>query len=131
MKRLSDDFLETLGLATYNIKKIVGQTYEDIVLDKEYFSYGNTELVLDREGFLYKLKPAHIYTLMSIIGYKTQDEAYEEIPIDANVIHWLIEKSGCIAIWSNMYINPSYGITEKQKESIKKLYEGKYISYLI
>lgn len=123
-----DEVLRSFGVAGNRLQSPIPEKPEDIIKDKEYFYYGFSEVIVGKKGEVYKLTPSHVYTLMYLAGYRTQEEAYDEIPVWEDVVLYLVEKSGCIAVWKDFCYEPSK-ITKEQRETIDFLFKEKIVTF--
>lgn len=91
---------------------------------KKYVRY--CEAIMNKNGELAYVNPSHTYTLMDIVG-KSRREVNEMIPVYESPIDWLIEYTGCVAIWFDFIKVPKIGLNEEQKETLKFLINNKII----
>lgn len=135
LKNKLKDFKEYKDLIAYYdyIDKIYGSIkdnkleVEDFIKQHNHIQY--CEAILYPDGTISYVKPSHTETLIRATGM-THKEVYEEIPITANVISWLLDKTRCIAIYYDGYIEPpNKKITLAQKIALKKLTESDIVSF--
>lgn len=86
---------------------------------KEHHYINYCEAVIDKEGMVEYAIPNHLGVLIRATG-ETVDDIYDKMPLIASPIHWLVEYTGYVSIWSNGCILPK-NITEKQEYSLKQL----------
>lgn len=96
-------------------------------LDVEIFIKNHTyinycEAIIYRDGTISYVKPNHIQTLIRATG-KSEREIYDLMPLTANPLHWLIDYSGCVAVWSQGFKSPE-DLTSEQLFSLTKLFES-------
>ena len=135
LKNKLKDFNEYENLIAYYdyIDKIYGSIkdnkleVEDFI--KQHTHYYYCEAILYPDGTISYVKPSHTETLIRATGM-THKEVYEEMPITAHAIHWLLDKTRCVAIYYDGYIEPpNKKITLAQKIALKKLTESDIVSF--
>ncbi len=135
LKNKLKDFKEYKDLIAYYdyIDKIYGSIkdnkleVEDFIKQHNHIQY--CEAILYPDGTISYVKPSHTETLIRATGM-THKEVYEEIPIATNVMSWLLDKTRCVAIYYDGYIEPSNKkITLAQKIALKKLTESDIVSF--
>ena len=89
----------------------------DITLHKQTF-VNYFEAILLPNGQVVYATPSHVEKLLSITK-EPRDEIYDKMPITASPLHWLIEYTGCISMWSEFYIGSP--TTDEQKEMLQLL----------
>ena len=100
---------------------------EDFIKQHNHIQY--CEAILYPDGTISYVKPSHTETLIRATGM-THKEVYEEMPITAHSLYWLLDKTRCIAIYYNDYIEPlNKKITLAQKIALKKLAESDIVSF--
>ena len=92
------------------------------ILNHKYVNY--CECIIYKDGSIAYVNPSHIENMIRETN-KSRQEIYEIMPITASPLTFLIDYTECIAVWSNMYIQPKQGITEKQKVSLNNLLNAK------
>lgn len=135
LKNKLKDFKEYKDLIAYYdyIDKIYGSIkdnkleVEDFIKQHNHIQY--CEAILYPDGTISYVKPSHTETLIRATGM-THKEIYEEMPITANVMSWLLDKTRCVAIYYDGYIEPpNKKITLAQKIALKKLTESDIVSF--
>ena len=135
LKNKLKDFKEYKNLIAYYdyIDKIYGSIkdnkleIEDFIKQHNHIQY--CEAILYPDGTISYVKPSHTETLIRATGM-THKEVYEEMPITANVMSWLLDKTRCVAIYYDGYIEPpNKKITLAQKIALKKLTESDIVSF--
>ena len=135
LKNKLKDFKEYKNLIAYYdyIDKIYGSIkdnkleVEDFIKQHNHIQY--CEAILYPDGTISYVKPSHTETLIRATGM-THKEVYEEMPITAHVISWLLDKTRCVAIYYDGYIEPpNKKITLAQKIALKKLTESDIVSF--
>ena len=135
LKNKLKDFKEYKNLIAYYdyIDKIYGSIkdnkleVEDFIKQHNHIQY--CEAILYPDGTISYVKPSHTETLIRATGM-THKEVYEEMPVTANVMSWLLDKTRCIAIYYDGYIEPpNKKITLAQKIALKKLIESDIVSF--
>lgn len=93
---------------------------------------GEVEFILSPNGDMAYATPSHTYALMSQLKIGCVDcvkDIYNDIPLDADVFQWLMDKTGCVAIWKSFYRMPSFGLTDMQRLVIEELSKSKYFNF--
>ena len=136
LKNKLKDFKEYKNLIAYYdyIDKIYGSIkdnkleVEDFI--KQHTHYYYCEAILYPDGTISYVKPSHTETLIRATGM-THKEVYEEMPVTTpNVMLWLLDKTRCVAIYYNGYVEPpNKKITLAQKIALKKLTESDIVSF--
>ena len=135
LKNKLKDFKEYKNLIAYYdyIDKIYGSIkdnkleVEDFIKQHNHIQY--CEAILYPNGTISYVKPSHTETLIRATGM-THKEVYEEMPVTANVMSWLLDKTRCVAIYYNGYVEPpNKKITLAQKIALKKLTESDIVSF--
>lgn len=93
---------------------------------KEHTYINYCECIIDKDGLIEYANPNHIKVLIKYTG-KTEDEIYNEMDIFDSPIHWLIQRTGCIAVYTNGYLLPDK-VTDKQRFSLEALITNKLTS---
>ena len=86
---------------------------------KEHNHINYCEAVIDKDGLIEYVSPNHVKTLIRSTG-ETEEEIYDKMPIWESPIHWLVEYTGYISVWSNGCLFPS-SITKEQEYTLKQL----------
>ena len=135
LKNKLKDFKEYKNLIAYYdyIDKIYGSIkdnkleVEDFIKQHNHIQY--CEAILYPDGTISYVKPSHTETLIRATGM-THKEVYEEMPVTANVMSWLLDKTRCVAIYYDGYVEPpNKKITLAQKIALKKLTESDIVSF--
>lgn len=136
LKNKLKDFNEYENLIAYYdyIDKIYGSIkdnkleVEDFIKQHNHIQY--CEAILYPDGTISYVKPSHTETLIRATGM-THKEVYEEMPVTTpNVMLWLLDKTRCVAIYYDGYIEPpNKKITLAQKIALKKLTESDIVSF--
>lgn len=136
LKNKLKDFKEYKNLIAYYdyIDKIYGSIkdnkleVEDFIKQHNHIQY--CEAILYPDGTISYVKPSHIETLIRATGM-THKEVYEEMPVTTpSVMSWLLDKTRCVAIYYDGYIEPpNKKITLAQKIALKKLTESDIVSF--
>ena len=136
LKNKLKDFNEYKNLIAYYdyIDKIYGSIkdnkleVEDFI--KQHTHYYYCEAILYPDGTISYVKPSHTETLIRATGM-THKEVYEEMPVTTpNVMLWLLDKTRCVAIYYDGYVEPpNKKITLAQKIALKKLTESDIVSF--
>ena len=135
LKNKLKDFKEYKNLIAYYdyIDKIYGSIkdnkleVEDFIKQHNHIQY--CEAILYPNGTISYVKPSHTETLIRATGM-THQEVYEEMPVTANVMSWLLDKTRCVAIYYDGYVEPpNKKITLAQKIALKKLTESDIVSF--
>lgn len=93
---------------------------------KQHKHINYCEAIIDKDGLIIDVKPNHIQTLIRETGL-SQDEINTMMPTSCSPIDWLVDYTGCIAVWYEGVIIPTTGFTKKQKESALLLVENNII----
>ena len=136
LKNKLKDFNEYENLIAYYdyIDKIYGSIkdnkleVEDFI--KQHTHYYYCEAILYPDGTISYVKPSHTETLIRATGM-THKEVYEEMPVTTpSVMLWLLDKTRCVAIYYDGYVEPpNKKITLAQKIALKKLAESDIVSF--
>ena len=89
------------------------------------------EVVIDRFGNIYMVKPSHMETLIYLDRTKhkmSRDEYLETIPTFVAVDEYIISKEKYIAVWYSYIKIPKDGINSRQKRSLDILLRNGLIS---
>lgn len=104
----------------------VKQLADDFI--KHYHHIRYCEIIVDPLGYIIEIKPSHVQTLIRLSG-KTEKEIWELCPVEASPIHWLVDYTGCVAVWFDGIIAPKTGINRLQKHTLKKLIKHKKVEF--
>ena len=106
------------------------ETYEVEDFIKQHTHYYYCEAILYPDGTISYVKPSHTETLIRATGM-THKEVYEEMPVTTpSVMLWLLDKTRCVAIYYDGYVEPpNKKITLAQKIALKKLTESDIVSF--
>ena len=135
LKNKLKDFKEYKNLIAYYdyIDKIYGSIkdnkleVEDFIKQHNHIQY--CEAILYPDGTISYVKPSHTETLIRATGM-THKEVYEEMPVTTNIMLWLLDKTRCVAIYYDGYVEPpNKKITLAQKIALKKLTESDIVSF--
>ena len=136
LKNKLKDFKEYKNLIAYYdyIDKIYGSIkdnkleVEDFIKQHNHIQY--CEAILYPDGTISYVKPSHTETLIRATGM-THKEVYEEMPVTtSSVMLWLLDKTRCVAIYYDGYVEPpNKKITLAQKIALKKLAESDIVSF--
>ena len=136
LKNKLKDFNEYENLIAYYdyIDKIYGSIkdnkleVEDFIKQHNHIQY--CEAILYPDGTISYVKPSHTETLIRATGMKHK-EVYEEMPVTTpSVMLWLLDKTRCVAIYYDGYVEPpNKKITLAQKIALKKLTESDIVSF--
>lgn len=135
------------------MKKIVFEKVkiDDFIENHSFINY--CEAIIFPDGDVSYACPSHQNAILNFLNLSIK-EAMDIIPICASPIHWLVDKSGCIAVWTNGYMEPNgeelyyrdeiekgiiltreekaarytYSCSIEQKESLLKLLEKGFVS---
>lgn len=95
---------------------------DEFILNHSHINY--CECIIYKDGLVAYVNPSHTENLIRESG-KTKQELNNIIPITESPLHFLINYTGCIAVWTDMYIEPQQGITSEQQISLNKLLNAK------
>lgn len=84
----------------------------DFIANHHHIRY--CEAVIDKNGLIEYAVPSHLFKLVAVSG-KTYDEINEMMPLDASPIHWMVNYTGYISVWTKGYINPASPTLEQFK----------------
>lgn len=84
-----------------------------------YINY--CEAIVNKEGKVSYARPSHTMAL-EYLTKKSRNELDRMIPIYSSPLHWLIEFTGCAAIWNDFSLMPS-NPTKEQLDTINILIE--------
>ena len=83
------------------------------------------EVIIHPSGYIEEARPSHLETLIRATKLERQ-AVYDLMPITAMPLDWLVEYTGCVAVWYNFQKLPP-SMTDEQQYSLKALFEGKKI----
>lgn len=92
---------------------------DDFIKEHSYISY--CEAVIFTDGTISYVNPSHVETMIEASG-KTREEIYSLIDIFDSPLHWLVDYTNCICIWSGGYLKSNIS-TSEQVNSLEKLIE--------
>lgn len=96
---------------------------------KEHKHVYYCEAIIYRDGRIAYVRPSHIETLIRETGL-THKEIYDEMPSCEYILYWLLDKTGCVAVWYNTYAAPrNKKLTLAQKITLKKLSNTDIVSF--
>ena len=103
---------------------------DEFIRQHNYICY--CEAIIHPNGEIEYAIPSHTMKMeeitLSLTGM-THEELNNAIPIYDSPLQWMINRTGCIALWYDGAIIPeNTNITDKQREVIKLLYKNKIIS---
>lgn len=101
---------------------------DDFIKNHKHINY--CEAILFEDGSIDYAIPSHQEYLVAEYMKRTgmsKEEVWEEIPITASPIDWLIDKTKCIIIWYDSFMR-NKTITQSQFNSLSKLKENKIIN---
>ena len=100
---------------------------DDFIKNHNHINY--CEAIIYRDGRIAYVKPSHVETLIRATGL-THSQIYNEIPIFENVLHWLLDKTGCICVWYGGYVAPrNRKLTLAQHISLEKLSKSNIVEF--
>lgn len=94
---------------------------------REHKHINYCEAIIDKNGLVEYAEPSHLMTLCKEYG-KSKEEIDKEMSITASPLEWLVEKTGCVAIWWNYCVIPK-SLNEVQKEVIKELIKSEIVGF--
>ena len=96
---------------------------------KEHKGINYCEAIIYRDGSIAYVRPSHIETLIRETRL-THKEIYDEMPSCEHSLYWLLDKTGCVAVWYNTYAAPrNKKLTLAQKITLKKLSNTDIVSF--
>lgn len=108
--------------------KSTGIDFKEFLKTYKHIRY--FECIMYPDGTLEEARPSHTYKLCEIYdNTKTLQEIEELIPLSISPIEWLLNKTGCIALWyqSIMIDERNQQLTDIQKKNIEILMERNII----
>lgn len=97
---------------------------DDFIKNHKYINY--CEAIIYKDGYIEYASPSHVEALIKITG-ESRDAIYDKMPVTASPIIWLIEYTGCIAVYTNGCIKPKI-CTEEQEIALKELLDSKLLT---
>ena len=119
---------------------------DDFIKTHNHINY--CEAIIYPDGDITYAVPSHQMALLNIMSLPIEDAGHL-IPLEASPVHWLIDQSRCISVWTAGYMKPTgeelfypgeerttrkerleryeYICTEKQLQSLRKLVENKLV----
>ena len=110
--------------------KTTGMKIDDFIREHKHVGY--LEGIMYPDGTIEYATPSHTMKLCEIYDdTKSIDDIGKMMSSVASPIAWLTYHTGCIALWtSTIILNERFQlVTDKQKESLIKLYENELITY--
>ena len=100
---------------------------DEFIKNHHHINY--CEAVIYRDGTIAYANPSHVETLIRATGL-THSEVYNEMPVWEHTILWLVNKTGCIAVWYGDYVAPKdKKLTLEQHITLKKLSNSNIVSF--
>lgn len=96
---------------------------------KNFINY--LEVIILKDGKIVYAVPSHQMKLIDIYIKENninREDLLDTIPIEEDIICWLIYHTECVAVWYNFVYAPD-NITDKQKESLRRLSNEKCIDH--
>jgi hypothetical protein len=97
------------------------QKVEDFISSHSRTNY--CEAIVYKDGTIKYAEPCHIDALIRVTG-EDKDIINEKMPTTAAPIYWLINYTGCIAVWTNFFISGE-NMTREQAHTIDELIKHK------
>lgn len=96
---------------------------------KEHKHVYYCEAIIYRDGSIAYVRPSHIETLIRETGL-THKQVYDEMPTCEHSLYWLLDKTGCVAVWYDTYATPrNKKLTLAQRITLKKLSDADIVSF--
>ncbi|MEG1433239.1 hypothetical protein [Eubacterium sp.] len=89
-----------------------------------YINY--CEAIILPNGKICFAEPSHLEALISIYG-KERVDIFSEMPVTESPIDYLLDKTGCVAVWYNCRIYAS--INQKQVDTLSYLLDARVIKW--
>lgn len=70
------------------------------------------EAIIEPSGEVHYAVPSHVEKLIKLSG-EPKEAIYTKMPGTASPLHWLLEYTGCVSIWSEFHMGTP--VTETQK----------------
>ena len=77
---------------------------DEFIKKHDFINY--CEAIVFPDGDISYACPSHQMAILNYLNLSMED-AMNIMPMCASPIHWLVDKSGCIAVWTNGYIKPN------------------------
>ena len=101
-----DDLQEIIStIESYSAMNEILHSDFDIETHKRTF-INYLEVVIDKDGTIMYATPSHQQKMIEIYKNQedlTEDEVWDRIPKNDDVIEWLNDKTGVIAVWNDFY----------------------------
>lgn len=97
---------------------------EQFIKQHNHINY--CEAIIDKDGMVQNIKPNHVQTLIRETNLP-EDLIWALMPITEIPVRWLVDFTGCVAVWFDMLLKPKDGITPEQEIAIQKMIESKII----
>lgn len=94
-------------------------TLQEFLNYHPYHHVNYCEIIIHPNGDISYCVPSHQERLIKECGIE-REKLYDLIPIDCDVLDWLIDKTGCAAIWFEFGFLPAK-YTQEQLNSLNKL----------
>jgi len=94
---------------------------EQFIKQHNHINY--CEAIIDKEGMVQNIRPNHVQTLIRETNLP-EDLIWALMPIDAIPIRWLVDFTGCVAVWFDMLWRPKDGTTQEQETAIQKMIDA-------
>lgn len=92
----------------------------DIEKHKQTFINYFEAIILPSGEVVYAV-PSHIEKLIQITG-ESREVIYDKMPITASPIHWLLDYTGCVSLWSAFHLGEP--TTAEQQKTLQSLIEA-------
>lgn len=97
------------------------QTADDFIKNHHHINY--CEAIIHRNGEIEYAVPSHLEKLIKITG-EDRETLYNKIPIIDSPLLWLIEYTGCIAVYTDFYYKPIKSTLRQRLSLIKLINSG-------
>lgn len=97
---------------------------EQFIKQHNHINY--CEAIIDEDGMVQNINPSHVQTLIRETGLP-EDLIWIMMPIEAMPIKWLVDFTGCVAVWFDILLRPKDGTTPEQENTIQKMIDAKII----
>ena len=84
----------------------------NFIKDHNYIQY--CECIIYKDGMIEYACPSHLEVLIKHTG-ETKEHIYGKMDIFDSPIDWLVQYTGCIAVYTNGYLKPNIVTSEQQK----------------
>jgi hypothetical protein len=81
---------------------------------KEHSYVDYCECIIYKDGTIEYACPNHLEVLIRYTG-ETKEQIYGKMNIFDSPIDWLVQYTGCIAVYTNGYLKPNIVTSEQQK----------------